>query len=107
MIIKGLATCLLFAVTALSPPGASQRGEAAPPMVKAGLADDTRAAPSAVRNDCAGETLSRKVKYGDSERNVLDVATSAEKASAPRPVLLFVAGESFADDGGTAAAALR
>jgi acetyl esterase/lipase len=107
MIIKSLATLLLFAVTALSPPGAGQRGEAASHVVQAGLADDTRAAPSAVRNDCAGVTLSRNVKYGDSERNVLDVATSADKASAPRPVLLFVAGESFADDGGTAAAALR
>jgi acetyl esterase/lipase len=51
--------------------------------------------------------VSRNVRYGDSERNVLDVATAAGKVLAPRPVLLFVAGESFADDGGAAAAALR
>jgi hypothetical protein len=35
----------------------------------------------------------------DNEQNVLDVATSAGTSSAPRPVLLFVAGESFANEG--------
>jgi acetyl esterase/lipase len=77
----------------------------ASPVVRAGLADDTRATSSAA--DCTGVTLSRGVKYGDSERNLLDVATAADKAGGPRPVLLFVAGDSFADDGGSSAADLR
>jgi acetyl esterase/lipase len=105
--IRSLATCLLLAITPVVP-GTTWTTPDAPNVVRTGLADDTKAAPSAGNNDCAGVTLSRNVKYGDSERNVLDVATTAaDKAPAPRPVLLFVAGESFADDGGTAAADLR
>jgi len=105
MIIKSLATCLLLAIAVVPGPGTGPG--VAPNAVRAGLTDDTKVAPP-VRNDvCAGVTLSRNVKYGDSERNVLDVATTAGKVSAPRPVLLFVAGESFAEDGGAAAAALR
>ena len=105
MIIKSLATCLLLAIAVLPGPGTGPG--VAPSAVRTGLTDDTKAAPAAVSDVCAGVTLSRNVKYGDSERNVLDVATAAGKVLAPRPVLLFVAGESFADDGGAAAAALR
>jgi acetyl esterase/lipase len=105
MIIKSLATCLLLAIAVL--PGSGTGPGVAPNAVRAGLTDDTKAAPSAPSDVCAGVAVSRNVKYGDSERNVLDVATAAGKVLAPRPVLLFVAGESFADDGGAAAAALR
>jgi acetyl esterase/lipase len=101
--IKSLTTCLLLAITPLSMSGTSRPD--APNVVRAGLADDPT--PPATDNGCAGVTLSRNVKYGDNERNVLDVAVSADKAPAPRPVLLFIAGESFSDDGGATAAALR
>src|SRR5262249_17854112 len=76
-------------------PGLGTDPGVAPNTVKAGLTDDTKAAPAAGRDVCAGVTLSRNVKYGDSERNVLDVATTADKVLAPRPVLLFVAAGGF------------
>ena len=63
---------------------------------KADLLED--AIPSA-EDACAGVSLSRGLKYGDNEQNLVDVATLGNKDSTPRPVLLFVAGESFTDDG--------
>src|SRR6202007_1870102 len=63
---------------------------------KAGLLDE--AIPSA-EDACKGATLSRALKYGDSEQNLVDVATTAKGDQTRRPVLLFVAGESFTDDG--------
>jgi acetyl esterase/lipase len=62
----------------------------------AGLLDD--ALPSA-EDACADVSISRALKYGDSDQNLVDVATMGKPDSAPRPVLLFVAGESFTDDG--------
>jgi acetyl esterase/lipase len=58
---------------------------------------------------CAGVTFSRSLKYGADDLNVLDVATgdssqasSRDSSQEPsRPVLLFVAGESFAGQNGT------
>jgi acetyl esterase/lipase len=50
---------------------------------------------------CAGVSFSRSLKYGESEQNVLDVATTGDAAAtSPRPVLVFVAGESFTGNGG-------
>jgi acetyl esterase/lipase len=40
------------------------------------------------------------LKYGDDDLNVLDVATGDSTESRPRPVLLFVAGESFTGESG-------
>src|SRR5215469_12594643 len=57
-----------------------------------------QAIPSA-EDACAGVTLSRALKYGDSDQNLVDVATAANNDQMRRPVLLFVAGESFIDDG--------
>jgi acetyl esterase/lipase len=54
---------------------------------------------------CAGVSFSRKLKYGESDLNVLDVATANSKDASPRPVLLLVAGESFAGDSGAPEAA--
>jgi acetyl esterase/lipase len=107
--------------------GASIHGSASPDiasnLVTAGLALDgsdtptpaapapADAAPSAATpaaapdqsQVCAGVSFSRGLKYGDNDRNVLDVAASDSGNGAPRPVLVFVAGESFAagasDDG--------
>jgi acetyl esterase/lipase len=63
---------------------------------KAGLLED--ALPSA-EDACAGVSVTRAVKYGDSEQNLVDVATMDNDDSTRRPVLLFVAGESFTDTG--------
>jgi acetyl esterase/lipase len=53
---------------------------------------------------CDQVTFSRNLKYGENDLNVLDVATGDFKDTTPRPVLLFVAGESFAGAGTIGAA---
>ncbi|MGA9328885.1 MAG: alpha/beta hydrolase [Bradyrhizobium sp.] len=113
MITKYVAfCCLLTAVTAasvLAEPGPS---EISAHLIKAGLTDDNPATPSAdaavdQSQPCAGVSFSRGLKYGESDLNVLDVATSDSKDTSPRPVLMFVAGESFAGEGGMPAAAVQ
>jgi acetyl esterase/lipase len=47
---------------------------------------------------CANVSFSRGLRYGESDLNVLDVATVDIKATSPRPVLLFVTGDSFSGD---------
>jgi acetyl esterase/lipase len=59
----------------------------------------TADAPPAPSTACAA-AFSRNLKYGDSDLNVLDVATAGSQQTSPRPVLLFVAGDSFAGEGG-------
>ena len=84
---KSLALLLLAAFFA---PGIPSDG------AKAGLVDD--AIPSA-EDACAGVSLSRGLRYGESDQNLVHVATIGNKDSTPRPVLLFVAGESFTNEG--------
>jgi acetyl esterase/lipase len=88
--IKSLAFPLVVAVAAFLAFGVDPHG------AKAGLLED--ALPSA-EDACAGLSLTRGLKYGDSEQNYIDVATSGKAGSPQRPVLLFVAGESFTNDG--------
>jgi acetyl esterase/lipase len=104
---KYLVVC--FLLTAV--PGASVAGsESALPdiaanLVRVGLAldDSSGASPDDAAADqsepCAHVSFSRNLKYGESDLNVLDVAISEFKETTPRPVLLFVAGESFTDNG--------
>src|ERR1700730_1651344 len=78
----------------------------AAPIVKVGLViGESSPAPfdAAVEEQkaCAGVTFSRNLKYGESDLNVLDVATGDTKEPARRPVLLFVAGESFVGESST------
>ena len=56
-------------------------------------------APEATK-PCEQVSFTRNLRYGDSDLNVLDVATggSDTRQMSPRPVLLFVAGESFSGD---------
>jgi acetyl esterase/lipase len=104
---KCLVLCfLLAAVTGASVRG-SQSGwpQIATHLVKAGLVlDGSGASPHDVTSDesksCAHVSFSRKLRYGESDLNVLDVATGDVRETSPRPVLLFVAGESFAGDSG-------
>lgn len=99
---------LLSALTSASVRGSeSALPDIAAHLVKAGLALDSPAAPSAdatpdQTKPCEGVTFSRSLKYGESDLNVLDVATTDFKQGSPRPVLLFVAGESFTGESGAA-----
>jgi acetyl esterase/lipase len=53
-----------------------------------------------VAQSCEGVTFTRNLKYRDNDQTVLDVATADVQAAVTRPVLLFVAGETFAGDNG-------
>ena len=73
--------------------------------VRGGLAvDESTPAPAAPAPDlaksCEQVSFTRNLRYGESDLNVLDVATggSDTRQMSPRPVLLFVAGESFSGD---------
>jgi acetyl esterase/lipase len=95
-------------------PGASVRASELGPdiaatIVKIGLAAEDAAAPAPadpapdMTNSCERVSFSRNLRYGESEQNVLDVATGGAdtRPTSPRPVLLFVAGDSFAGDNAT------
>jgi acetyl esterase/lipase len=96
---------LLFCLLLASFTGASVRGAEPSPedpayLVKVGLDADDPTPPAAVPDEtksCEGVTFSRNLRYGENEQNVLDVATGGADIGPviPRPVLLFVAGESF------------
>jgi acetyl esterase/lipase len=127
---KTLVLCLLLTTIAGAPVGGTGP-DAAAPVVKVGLAlDGSDAAPAApadaapvapadaapiapadaapdAAKPCASVSFTRNLRYGESEVNVLDVATdgSDTRQSSPRPVLLFVAGESFASENGASDAA--
>nr|WP_249152861.1 carboxylesterase family protein [Bradyrhizobium diazoefficiens] len=66
-------------------------------LVQVGLTDSDTTAGGTARL-CERVTFSRGLRYGESEAHVLDVATSETKADTPRPVLLFVVGDTFAGD---------
>src|SRR5580704_6756595 len=88
--IRNFAIALAVGAAACLAVGLSNNG------AKAGLLED--AIPSA-EEACTGVSLTRALKYGDSEQNLVDVATTPNSDSMPHPVLLFVAGESFTDEG--------
>ena len=112
MMTRYLLFCLLLAsFTGASVRGAEPSSENPAYLVKVGLDTDDPARPTAVPDEtksCERVTFSRNLKYGESEQNMLDVATSSADTGPPipRPVLLFVAGESFsAEDAAPAAQA--
>ncbi len=71
-------------------------------LVRVGLTDSDTTAGGTARL-CEPVSFSRGLRYGESEANVLDVATTGEtKADTPRPVLLFVGGDTFTGDRGSA-----
>jgi acetyl esterase/lipase len=77
--------------SASSQPGGANPADAAPADANADAA-----------KSCEHVLFSRKLKYGESERNVLDVAAPDALDGSPRAVLLFVAGDNFAGDGAQA-----
>lgn len=89
---------LLLTMSTASAHGPLPAGLSAPSdLVRVGLTDSDTTAGGTARL-CEQVTFSRGLRYGESEANVLDVATSATKADTPRPVLLFVTGDSFTGD---------
>jgi acetyl esterase/lipase len=111
--IKRLAFSLLLAVAA-----SSGWPRAEDDLLKVGLNDDARAIPAPVVTPspaaphlneppastdpatCEGVTFTRSLKYGEDSLNVLDVATG-QSSGMRRPVVVFVAGDSFAGDRST------
>jgi acetyl esterase/lipase len=95
-----LAFLLVLTVTTASAHGpVSMRRMAPSDLVLTGLTDSDTTAGGTARL-CEQVTFSRGLRYGESEANVLDVAASTTKADTPRPVLLFVAGDTFTGDRG-------
>ena len=96
--IKYLAFSLALALTAASAqvvrPGALP---VASNLVRVGLVDEPNQ-PVSLEETCKDVSFTRSVKYGDADENVLDVATTENKAGESRPVLLIVAGQHFASD---------
>jgi acetyl esterase/lipase len=105
--IKYLVLCFLLTTI----PAASFRGaeaelpDIAAQLVRVGLVNDAPGpsptdAASDESNSCARVSFARNLRYGEGDLNVLDVATTDFTEASRRPVLLFVAGESFAGDNG-------
>nr|WP_245326649.1 carboxylesterase family protein [Bradyrhizobium sacchari] len=93
-----LAFFLFLTVTAASAHGPLPTPQTLPSdLVLAGLTDSDTTAGGTARL-CEQVTFSRALRYGEGEANVLDVAASTAKADTPRPVLLFVAGDTFTGD---------
>ncbi|MCS3728502.1 acetyl esterase/lipase [Bradyrhizobium betae] len=98
MMKRYLVFLLVLTVTAASAHGPVPARLTAPSgLVLTGLTDSDTTAGGTARL-CEQVTFSRGLRYGESEANVLDVAASATKADTPRPVLLFVAGDTFTGD---------
>jgi len=102
-----LAVSLMLATMTGASVDGSESGwpQVATHLLKAGLVLDGSGASrddstSDESQSCARVSFSRNLRYGESDLNILDVATGEVKETSPRPVLLFVAGESFAGDNG-------
>jgi acetyl esterase/lipase len=109
--------CLAFGFWLIMTAGATALPSGRPSVerdpIPIGLTDNPATTPSPVATpaptvgaasgntaDCAGVTFTRGLKYGGDAMNVLDVS-SAQTGGAKRPVLVFVAGDSFAGGGET------
>ncbi len=98
--MKCLVLCVFAAMAASLKPELQDRSA----VLRSGFLADAGAPATdpAPATSCDQVSFTRDIRYGEFDRNVLDVATSASKDTTPRPVLLFVAGESFTDDSGPA-----
>ena len=105
---KGLSTLLLLGTAAFSAAAVQPEWpHSVPGPMKAGLVEDTNSSPEPGDDPCPGLSLSRGLKYTESNQNLLNVATRSDKGSTSRPVLLFVVGESFTNEGTSADWAMR
>ena len=105
--VKYLLLCFLLPAIAGSPVRGPQSERPDAHAWRVGLVDDPPPpSPNEAKpdekpdqsNSCAHVSFARGLQYGESELNVLDVANSDSPPATPRPVLLFVAGESFSGD---------
>lgn len=99
--MKCLVLSILAMLMAASAPRPGVESRDASNLHKVGLTDADAPAPDSASdsaNACGQVSFTRNLKYGDDERNILDVATAPARDRTPRPVLLFVAGENFASD---------
>lgn len=106
--MKILASCLLLTIAASSARGGRLElpSFSSDLMVEVGLDTDVQPPPPH-EDPCSNLSVSWGMKYSDDEQNVLDVATPSGPPSMPRPVMLFVAGQSFENDGTSADWAMR
>jgi acetyl esterase/lipase len=96
--MKCLVLCVLAMMTAGSAPGLAPALQDRPVVsigLLSGSAPTLDPAPS-----CDQVSFTRNLRYGEFDRNMLDVATTPSKDTTPRPVLLVVAGDTFTDTGG-------
>ena len=107
MIVKSLILCVILTIAATS----AHRIQSERPSFSAGLTNAgliTDGISSAADDQlCTNVSMSRELRYGEHEQNVLDVASSSENPQLLRPVLLFVMGESFTGDSTSAEWELR
>jgi acetyl esterase/lipase len=76
-----------------NPAGGATKGE-----LPSGQKQAVPSVASPAERNCAGVSFAKNLKYGPAESNVLDVANLADnQAAQPRPVLVFVAGDSFVE----------
>jgi len=93
LVLLAVATAAVAGPT-VAPKRAAAPGQTTPPPASA----------NAPKSQCADFPFTKNLKYGSSELNVLDVASSASSpVPHPRPVLLFVVGESFTEPAGSGA----
>ena len=93
-----LAFLLVLTVTTASAHGPLPLERTVPSdLVRVGLTDNDTTAGGTARL-CEQVAFSRGLRYGETEANVLDIATSTTRADTPRPVLMFVAGDTFTGD---------
>ena len=92
---------LLAAIPTASVRGGLVGGDAAPsPTAPAPAMTNPDMTKPEMAKACERVSFTRNLRYGGSELNVLDVATGGADTTqaSPRPVLLFVAGDSFSGD---------
>src|ERR1700759_5092759 len=102
--LKTLAFSFALALTAAS--AQMMRPGQLPPtsnVIRVGL-DEQPNQPVSLEEICKDVSFTRDIKYGDNDRNTLDVATTNNESGESRPVLLFVAGQHFANEGDAPAA---
>jgi acetyl esterase/lipase len=105
--MNGLSTCLLLGTAAFSAAAIQPEWpRGVPGLLKAGLVEDAGSSIGPGDDPCSGLSLSRGLKYTDSSQNLINIATRGDKG-AGLPVLLFVAGESFTNEGTSADWAMR
>lgn len=92
-----LALSFLLIVTSASAHGPVPASLHLSDLVLTGLTDTATSAGGTARL-CEQVSFARGLRYGESEANVLDVATSATKSTVPQPILFFVAGDTFTGD---------